>query len=347
MADSGCELPDTAQAYSLNFTVVPHGPLSFLSTWPTGESYPGVSTLNSPDGSVVANAGIISAGIDGAIRVVAGGATDLIIDANGYFAPPTGTDLAFYAVTPCRIADTRNDQGRVGAAGPPALEAYKTRDFSIAGACGIPASAKAYSLNITVVPHGPLDFLSTWPAGQPYPGVSTLNSPDGSIIANAAIVPAGTDGSITVAPGNPTDFILDVNGYFAPAGGQGALHFFPLTPCRVVDTRPDQGKTGAFGPPALQAYSTRNVPVMTSNCGVPPTAAAYSLNVTVVPEGPLDFLSVWPADQPYPGVSTLNSPKGTTIANAAIVPAGANAAISVVAGNPTHLIIDINGYFAP
>jgi hypothetical protein len=192
-----------------------------------------------------------------------------------------------------------------------------------------------------------LSFLSIWPADQPYPGVSTLNSNDGSIVANAAIVPAAANGDVQVVAGNVTDFIMDINGYFAAPGGPGALHFYPLTPCRVVDTRSGQGKSGTFGPPALAAYASRDIPLPTSTCNIPAAAQAYSLNFTVVPSGRLDFLSVWPAGKPYPGVSTLNSPKGTTIANAAIVPAGTNGAITVVAGNPTDLIIDINGYFAP
>ena len=66
-----------------------------------------------------------------------------------------------------------------------------------------------------MVPHGPLGFLSAWPAGQPYPGVSTLNSSDGLVIANAAIVPSG-GGAITVLASNPTDLIIDIVGYFAP-----------------------------------------------------------------------------------------------------------------------------------
>jgi hypothetical protein len=48
-----------------------------------------------------------------------------------------------------------------------------------------------------------------------------------------------------------------------------------------------------------------------------------------------------------PVVSTLNSPNGGIVANAAIVPAGANGAISVFATDATHLVLDINGYFAP
>jgi hypothetical protein len=77
-------------------------------------------------------------------------------------------------------------------------------------------TAQAYSLNMTAAPQGHLDFLATWPAGQSYPGVSTLNLSDGALMASAAIVPSGASGAITVVTGYPTDLIVDVNGYFAP-----------------------------------------------------------------------------------------------------------------------------------
>jgi hypothetical protein len=127
----------------------------------------------------------------------------------------------------------------------------------------------------------------------------------------------------------------------------GPMTFIAVTPCRVMDTRASQPFTGAFGPPSLAAYVTRQLPVPGSSCNIPATAGAYSLNVTVVPTGALSFLTVWPAGQPYPTVSTLNDPvSGGVIANAAIVVAGTSGAIQMVAGNPTDVIIDINGYYA-
>ena len=348
LMQSGCGLPSTAQAYSLNFTVVPPGPLDFLSAWPSNQPFPGVSTLNSPDGTVIANAAIVPNDPNGNIRVTTGESTDLIIDTNGYFAPSNGSELAFYPVTPCRIVDTRTGYGKSGAFGPPALAAYSGRTFPIrSSSCNVPVNAQAYALNLTVVPPGPLSFLSIWPADKPFPGVSTLNSNDGSIIANAAIVPAAGNGDVTITAGNATDFIMDINGYFAAPAAPGALHFYSVPPCRVADTRASQGFTGPFGPPALSPYQGRSFPIQQGACFIPSTAKAYSLNFTVVPQGPLSFLSAWPSDKPFPGVSTLNSPKGLAIANAAIVPAAANGSITVTAGNPTDLIIDIDGYFAP
>jgi hypothetical protein len=209
--------------------------------------------------------------------------------------------------------------------------------------CGIPSAASAYSLNVTVVPESWLSYLTLWPTGQARPLVSTLNSLSGKVVANAAIVPVGNNESVSVFVTNPTDVILDTSGYFAPPGNAGALLFYPVTPCRVADTR---GPDGPFGAPIMAAATTRSFTIPAGVCNIPTTAAAYSLNVTVVPEGPLPYLTAWPTGSPRPGVSTLNSFDGTVVANAAIVPAGANGAVTIFVTNPTQVILDINGYFA-
>ena len=51
--------------------------------------------------------------------------------------------------------------------------------------------------------------------------------------------------------------------------------------------------------------------------------------------------------QAQPGSFTLNAPTGAVTANATIVPAGGGGQIAVLATNPTELIIDVIGYFAP
>ncbi|MBV9499002.1 MAG: hypothetical protein JO138_06495, partial [Acidobacteriaceae bacterium] len=148
-------------------------------------------------------------------------------------APSISEPLQFVPVTPCRVVDTRNLDGPFGG---PELVAGTPRTFNIpASACNIPSSAAAYSLNVTVVPDAQLGYLTVWPSGQSQPVVSTLNS-DGRIKANAAIVPAGSGGGIDVYATDPTQLILDIDGYFVPAGSS-TLAFYPVTPCRVSDTR--------------------------------------------------------------------------------------------------------------
>jgi hypothetical protein len=249
----------------------------------------------------------------------------------------------FVPVNPCRIADTRNLNGPFGG---PVIDGGATRDFVIPNsACGIPSTAAAYSLNVAVVPHGKLGYVTLWPSGQSKPLVATLNSVDGRIKSNAAIVPAGGIGAVSVFATDTTDVILDINGYFVPGNNSSALAFYPLTPCRIADTR---DSTGPLGGPSLAAQSTRSFPILASSCGLPATAQAYSLNFAAVPQGPeLAFLTAWPAGQAQPLVASLNDTTGTIAANAVVVPAGTNGEVNVFATNATDLVIDINGYFAP
>jgi hypothetical protein len=225
------------------------------------------------------------------------------------------------------------------------LEAGKRRDIIPGSDCGILSAVLAYSLNITVVPDGKLGFLSIWPAGQPQLLVTTLNS-DGRVKANAVIVLAGENGGLSVYASDPTQLIIDVNGFFIPDNTDGAgLMFYPLAPCRVVDTRSPSGPLG--GPFLIGGAPGRRFQPLSSDCNLPSNVAACSMNFTAVPHGPLGYLSVWPSDQSQPFVSTLNASTGTVTANAAIVPAAADGGISVYASNDTDLVIDVNGYFAP
>ncbi len=331
---SACNIPANAQAYSLNVTVVPHGGLGFLTMYPCGEAVPNSSTLNS-DGRVKAVGAIVPAGDSGSVCAFPTQDTDLVLDINGYFVPAsTASALAFYPLTPCRLVDTRNAAGPLGG---PTLAGGSTRTFPLlASSCNVPNRAQAYSLNVTAVSKAGIGFLTAWPAGQPQPAASTLNAPSSAAVANAAIVPAGTNGDISIFSTNTTDVILDVNGYFAPPG-PGGLSLVPVPPCRVLDTRLPAGSTAFTG--------QLDVNVAASPCGVPASAQAYALNATVVPPGILGFLTLWPQGAPQPNASTLNS-DGSVTSNLAIIPTS-NGLVSAFASSPTHLIVDISGYFAP
>lgn len=120
--------------------------------------------------------------------------------------------------------------------------------------------------------------------------------------------------------------------------------FVGITPCRIVDTR---GANGPYGGPILTAGASRDFDLDNGPCaGIPSTVAAYSLNITATQAVGAGFIIIWPQGLSQPVVSTLNYLAGETIANAAIVSAGTNGGVSVVAGvSNTHVIIDINGYF--
>jgi len=250
----------------------------------------------------------------------------------GVFVQP-GAGIQLIPVTPCRLVDTRQGQP---------IQGNSSQSFTLPGlnGCGIPASAAAYSLNVTVIPQKKLGYLTIWPTGEAQPTVSLMNSPDGRVKANAAIVPAGTQGAVSVFVTDTSDVLLDINGYFATHSA-GTYQFYPLTPCRIIDTRSGNGGT-------LQKGEERDY-LMAGQCSIPSNATAYSFNITALPtKGELDYLTVWPQGENRPGVSTLNDPTGTVVANAAIVPAGMNKMTAFYANdNPTDLLVDVNGYFAP
>ncbi len=132
------------------------------------------------------------------------------------------------------------------------------------------------------------------------------------------------------------------------ASNTAGLAFVPITPCRVVDTR-DKTKFAAFGPPSLSAMKARTVPIPTSNCSIPASAAAYEADFVVVPPAgtSVGWLAAWQDDITWPGTVVLNAVQGGIVGNTAIVSAGADGGIQVMATNATDLVIDLTGYFIP
>lgn len=135
----------------------------------------------------------------------------------------------YYAVSPCRVYDTRTGLPSAGGTGGGVINTATIRSFVLRGLCGIPTDATAVSLNLTVVtPNAPQGDLRIAPFPGTFPDVSTSNFAQNETIANGAIVPLGT----VVTPGTNPDFqvlgagcfpcsntytyhlLIDVNGYF-------------------------------------------------------------------------------------------------------------------------------------
>ncbi|MGB8770663.1 MAG: hypothetical protein WCC92_13665, partial [Candidatus Korobacteraceae bacterium] len=255
--------------------------------------------------------------------------------------------LQFVPIAPCRLVDTRPQNGGSGPIWGGTSQTFSLPQLAQSAnpPCADLSSAAAYSLNVSVVPAGTLNYLTVWPSGLNRPLTATLNSLDGRIKANAAIVAAGDSQAIDIYATNTTNVVLDIDGYFVPAPNSSALAFYPLPPCRVIDTRNSDGDLGG---PYLQARQERDFPVLeATGCNIPASAQAYSMNFAAVPKNILGYLTVWPKGQPQPVVSTLNDLTGTIAANAAIVPAGTTGDIAVYPDSDTDLVVDIDGYFAP
>ncbi len=121
--------------------------------------------------------------------------------------------------------------------------------------------------------------------------------------------------------------------------------FVAVQPCRIVDTRgngaPIQG--GIFTNSTTRTWDLSGI------CGLPESIAAVSVNFTVVaaagiPAG--SFLLAWPTGQAFPPTAIMTYGPGQILSNAAIVPLGPGDQMNVAVSGSTHIIMDINGYFA-
>jgi hypothetical protein len=134
-------------------------------------------------------------------------------------ASPTPTPVpaatSFFALTPCRVLDTRNANGPLGG---PALAAGATRVFTVTGVCGIPSDATSISVNATITSPTAAGFLALYAGNGTWSGASTISFSVGQTRANNAVAMLATDGSGGFAVLNSSSgtvhFIVDVNGYF-------------------------------------------------------------------------------------------------------------------------------------
>lgn len=358
-ASSTCQIPTNARAYVFNITLdtveEQTGPVEMLSIWQDDDLPSDVRMLRTSTGGYIANAAIVKAAANGAIRVTSSHDVNLILDITGYFAEePSG--LLYYPVSPCRAVDTR---GPLYSSLPPPygnlrLQARENRTFRLPGspACQLPA-APAYSMQLTLAPGeltngNPVAFVTAYPTGVPQPNISTMNSLFGYAVANSAIVPASTNGSIDLFAFDATNVIMDVNGYFAPDDGTGrGLRYYPIRPCRVMDTQ-DPMFPGGFRGPAMTSSYYRTITIPDAHCyGLPANARAWAINASVAPNAAVPFLSLWPAATPWPNVSQLNAFQGQTVANFGIVPSSESGAVDIrVAGPSSHVTLEVSGYFA-
>ena len=132
-----------------------------------------------------------------------------------------------------------------------------------------------------------------------------------------------------------------------PAVADGPFRFYPLTPCRLIDTRqPAQA-------PAMNAGDTRSFKIR-GTCGLPADAKAAALNVTIATPTKKGHIRAFPSDVALPNISTLNFAGGeNAVANGAIIPMPADTAsatdmsiyLYMVAPGTGHMVVDVTGYF--
>jgi hypothetical protein len=363
-------VPTDANAVVLNVTEVNATAPSFFTVYPTGDTSSNFSNLNFVPGPALPNLVVVPITSGGSVSIYNwAGTADAIVDLEGYYETPSGTNLPlvtaspgqFFPITPVRVTDTRT-----GSAEPNAgqtLGANTTLPVTVTGAGGtggVPTTAtnvSAVELNVTVTNTTGASYLTVFPGGTTQPVASNLNWNTGTVIANRVIVPVSSAGIVDIYNyfGN-ADVVVDVDGWYSGGTGNtvtGGSAYVPIAPLRITDTRstsvpaePNAGKT-------LITNSAVQVQVAGVD-SIPSTITGAVLNVTEAASSGGGFLTVFPGTLAYtpPKASDLNFVPGEVIANADEVGVGtagtATGSVDVYnwSGN-TDVVVDLFGYFVP
>jgi RHS repeat-associated protein len=127
----------------------------------------------------------------------------------------------FFAITSCRVLDTRNPPPTP----PVPVDPANPRTVQVGGNCGVPADASAVSGNLTVVTPSATGYMQAFPTGTST-DTGALNFVGG--LTRASNINQGLSGSgkLTLASSASTHVILDVSGYYQyPAPSTWTLTF--------------------------------------------------------------------------------------------------------------------------
>jgi hypothetical protein len=152
-----------------------------------------------------------------------------------------------------------------------------------------------------------------------------------------------------------TAAVVSFGGLVAPtphAAAGGALPgagLQPLTPARLLDTRPaTQTVDNRFvGTGAVGAGNAIDVQV-TGRGGVPAgDVDAVTLNVTAVDALWGGYLTIWPCVEERPETSSLNFDAGRTVPNLVTTKVSAAGTVCIYTSAPTHLLADVGAWYGP
>ena len=280
---------------------------------------------------------------------------------------------AYTALSPFRICDTRKAGPGIAAnqcdtgPGRGTLGPGWAITAQITGGA-VPSNAQAVVVNLTAINHGfGPTYVSAYPAGA-QTLTSNINLAGRTVEANLAIVRLSAAGQISVFNAAGTaDVIVDVEGYFAAAGGGSAGAFHSIPPLRICDSRGGVGNTticatatGRSSAPLVGGV-WRHVTLSGLPPGAPPTtpyiptngtAAAAVFNLTATAGSLPTYLSVAvptgsdACPSSAPSFSNLNPTPGISLPNRVISNLGPNQDICLYSAlGSINFIIDVNGWF--
>lgn len=337
-------VPGTTVSVAINLTAANGAAVGYVTVWPCTQAKPLASNLNFIAAVPKANmviARITTSGADtGKICISPSVNTHLIADVMGYYR----SGSAFTALAPARLFDSRANGETVDdfseKTGP--LTAPSTFQLEVVNRGGVPATGvRAVALNLTATQSASAGFVTVWPCNASQPTPTSISTQAGVNVANLVVVGL-QGGELCIRSTVPTQFIVDVVGYFSTSSVLGIP-----APVRISDSRPAgttiDNQSKAYG--AVSAGGTKKIEVITRGPNAPTVSRSVVVSVSVYSAAATGYLTVWPCGQAKPLASNINMAAGVTNTATVMVAVGDDNEICVFSSVSTHLVVDLVGSY--
>jgi LPXTG-site transpeptidase (sortase) family protein len=241
----------------------------------------------------------------------------------------TFTTSRFEAITPVQVLDTRKTQD---------VLAKRKTPLRITGISGIPKTATAVVVTVTVYKASSDGLLAVYPWGQKSAPVPQVNIQKGIYpLSRTLTVSVGSSGRLGLLSTIDTDVSVDVNGFYSPATSSSAGRFVALTPQRILDAR------------SSDSFSKKEVRRISLPRTIPQDAVGVVLNVTsyksLKPKGKSTYWTVYAAGAKRPGVPSLSvAYSGQTVSQQVIVQRGSQG-LDIFSSVGGGVLVDLVGYY--
>ncbi len=355
----------SANADEWNYLSIYPGPAD-----PIGSHRPATITATCPPGSMAVGNFNVRLGGDGTINLYNHRATNVIVDIYGYYAAPSSTGLYYHPLNnPIRLLNTHPGQAAKVSLGIPLAE---NKSLNLTGSglqyqeVTIPSKAK------TIVGYLSVDHTQNssskhgWVALYPGPadpygkerpiGTNVLFHYDQTATTNFTLT-LGKDGTFNIFTTKEINATIDIVGYYSEDAidqNSTGLYYYNLgMPLRIFETRPgEQGLNTlnkALSEGEIQNINGRNVSL--GGVGIPGTAKVLVGNSTVLHSlsqnaGAITFYT-GPKDSPRPTTTNINYGNRPVNSCGFMVRLANDGTFNLHSRSAAHLVMDVNGYFAP
>jgi len=258
------------------------------------------------------------------------GTSSFSMSAGSMALSPEAINTSFFQpVKPVRVLDTRKTQD---------VLAKRKTPIKITGISGIPKTASAVVVTVTVYKASSDGVLAVYPWGQTSTPMPQVNIQKGIYpLSRMLTVSLGKSGRLGLLSTIDTDVAVDVYGFYSPATSSSAGRFVALAPQRILDAR------------SSRSFNKKEVKRISLPRAIPQDAVGVVLNVTSYdsekPKGKSAYWTVYPAGAKWSSSPSLSvAYSGQTVSQQVIVQRGSQG-LDVFSSVGGGVLVDLIGYY--